>query len=56
MVYRHHDASMGRMTVCSDINVLGGEQIYEEYGDTDNSLVLEAHRFVPGHNHFILLC
>ena len=52
MVYHHHDASTGSITVRSDRNVLGGEQIYEDYGDTDNSLFLEAHGFVPDHNPF----
>ena len=56
MVYHHHDASTGRIIVCSDRNVLGGEQIYEDYGNTDNNHFLEGHRCVPGHNHFILLC
>ena len=42
----------GSITVRADRNVLGGQQIFEDYGDLDNSLYLEAFGFVPDENPF----
>ena len=43
----------GSITVRADREVPnGGEQIFEAYGDTDNSLYLEVFGFVPSYNPF----
>jgi len=42
----------GSITVRADRDVSVGEQIFEDYGDLDNSLYLEAHGFVPDVNPF----
>jgi hypothetical protein len=42
----------GSITVRADRDVNIGEQIFEDYGDLDNSLYLEAHGFVPDVNPF----
>jgi len=38
------------ITVYADRNFRPNEQIFEDYGDVDNSLYLEAHGFVPEEN------
>jgi len=48
----HHLRNDGSISVKCDRHVEEGEQIYEDYGDTDNSLFLEAHGFVPDENPF----
>lgn len=50
-LYHEHNNN-GSITVFADRNVLYGEQIFEDYGDIDNSLYLEAHGFVPNENPF----
>ena len=38
------------ITVRADRRFRPNEQIFEDYGDVDNSLYLEAHGFVPDEN------
>lgn len=42
----------GSITVRAGRDVIAGHQIFEDYGDLDNSLYLEAFGFVPHHNPF----
>ena len=42
----------GSITVRADRDVIAGHQIFEDYGDVDNSLYLEAFGFVPHYNPF----
>eukprot|EP00562_Extubocellulus_spinifer_P001529 CAMPEP_0178473268 /NCGR_PEP_ID=MMETSP0696-20121128/1998_1 /TAXON_ID=265572 /ORGANISM="Extubocellulus spinifer, Strain CCMP396" /LENGTH=553 /DNA_ID=CAMNT_0020100483 /DNA_START=34 /DNA_END=1695 /DNA_ORIENTATION=+ len=46
----HSRNSDGSITVRADRNVVAGNQIFEDYGETDNSLFLEAFGFVPNAN------
>lgn len=46
----HSRNSDGSITVRADRNVVAGNQIFEDYGETDNSLFLEAFGFVPHAN------
>lgn len=48
--YHKRDATTGSITVFADRDVKRGNQIFEEYGDVDNSLFLEVFGFVPDHN------
>ena len=48
----HEKQSDGSIIVRADRDVYSGEQIFEDYGDLDNSLYLEAHGFVPEDNPF----
>lgn len=44
----NNDNNIGSSVIVrADRYVQDGEQIFEDYGDTDNSLFLEAHGFVP---------
>jgi hypothetical protein len=52
MLYHERNDKSGSITVRADRNVLHGDQIFEDYGDIDNSLYLEAHGFVPNDNPF----
>ncbi len=52
MLYHERNDDNGSITVRADRNVISGEQIFEDYGDIDNSLYLEAHGFVPHENPF----
>jgi len=47
-----HENINGSITVRADRDVYSGQQIFEDYGDLDNSLYLEAHGFVPDYNPF----
>lgn len=51
-LYHERNNDNGSITVRSDRDVLYGKQIFEDYGDIDNSLYLEAHGFVPNENPF----
>jgi hypothetical protein len=48
----HEKNDDGSITVRADRDVVAGQQIFEDYGDLDNSLFLEAHGFVPDENPF----
>ncbi len=50
-LYHEHNDN-GSISVRADRDILYGEQIFEDYGDIDNSLYLEAHGFVPNENPF----
>lgn len=52
LTYHARDQSNGSITVRADRNVHFGQQIFEDYGDIDNSLYLEAHGFIPDENPF----
>jgi len=51
-LYHERSEADGSITVRADRNVMPGDQIFEDYGDIDNSLYLEAHGFVPNENPF----
>lgn len=51
-LYHERNDRDGSITVRADRDVLYGNQIFEDYGDVDNSLYLEAHGFVPDENPF----
>mmetsp|Transcript_16301 Transcript_16301/g.23221 ORF Transcript_16301/g.23221 Transcript_16301/m.23221 type:complete len:935 (-) Transcript_16301:120-2924(-) len=51
-LYHNRDESNGSITGRADRHVQAGKQIFEDYGDVDNSLFLEAHGFVPDENPF----
>jgi len=46
----HHKNKNGSITVRADRIVQSGNQIFEDYGNVDNTLFLDAHGFVPYSN------
>ena len=51
-LYHERDTINHSITVRADRNVQFGHQIFEDYGELDNSLYLEAHGFVPNVNPY----
>uniref|UniRef100_A0A7S2L968 SET domain-containing protein n=1 Tax=Leptocylindrus danicus TaxID=163516 RepID=A0A7S2L968_9STRA len=48
----HQRNSRGDIHVMADRMTLKGEQVFEDYGDVDNTLYLEAFGFIPHENPF----